>query len=100
MKRGKFIVFEGLDGVGKTTQATNLINNINKISPRYIYLHKFPNRVSNTGRKIDAYLKHEIEMSDEEIHCLFSDNRRKSMILLVYLYVELMLFAIDMHFQV
>jgi len=38
-------------------------------------LLRFPDRTSATGKEIDAYLRKEVELSDEGVHQLFSRNR-------------------------
>lgn len=75
-ERGYFIVFEGLDRSGKTTQSIFLLNYLSSVGINAFYLH-FPIRESETGKIIDQYLRNEIEMDDWEIHKLFSDNRRE-----------------------
>lgn len=74
-RRGLFILFEGLDGTGKTTHAKLLTEFLNQKTPtKYI---NFPNRSLPSGVLINKYLKKEIDLSDEEIHKLFSLNRRE-----------------------
>ena len=68
--KGLFIVFEGVDRTGKTTQSKLL-----QTALRNSELHVFPNRGSEIGKIIDKYLRREIELSDEAIHLLFSANR-------------------------
>ena len=38
-------------------------------------LWRFPDRTTQTGQKIDAYLKNTSDMDDAVIHQLFADNR-------------------------
>lgn len=75
MNRGKFIVFEGINGSGKTTI-------INKLSEYLIYKNykvkilKFPNRTTETGRQIDKFLKNELNFKclKDQIK-IFAENR-------------------------
>lgn len=43
----------------------------------------FPNRISKSGKEIDAYLRNQIEATNQEIHRLFSFNRREEAALIV-----------------
>jgi dTMP kinase len=75
IERGTFIVFEGGDRVGKTTQATQVVECFRAFGKKVVYL-SFPNRSSaTTGDKINSFLKGEIELSIEEAHTLFCQNR-------------------------
>ena len=81
-KRGVFIVFEGPDRIGKTTQiellktkynCSNIKNNTNNIS-----FMRFPDRTTTIGNIINNYLslaKENNNISDECAHLLFSANR-------------------------
>jgi len=73
-KRGLFIVFEGLDHSGKTTQSNLLYQYIKAktIPVRHI---AFPNRTTPIGSIINSYLKSSQQLSDQSIHLLFSANR-------------------------
>lgn len=74
---GKFIVFEGINGSGKTTIINNLINYYNKHNIKYKYI-KFPNRSSESGKIIDKFLKNEHEfLSINEQIKIFADNRKE-----------------------
>ena len=77
MARGLFIVFEGLDRSGKTTQSQLLVQRLQKEGIDCQHMH-YPIRTTPSGKRIDAYLKNEIELSDDEIHQLFADNRKES----------------------
>ena len=74
--RGAFIVFEGLDKSGKTTQSARLAENLRLLDIPH-KLIKFPNRESVTGQIIDNYLKNQgnCRFTDKEIHELFAKNR-------------------------
>ncbi|KAI0698349.1 thymidylate kinase-domain-containing protein [Cytidiella melzeri] len=73
-KRGAFIVVEGLDRSGKSTQAAALLRRLqdSQVSAKLI---KFPDRTTTIGKMIDSYLRSEIELDDHVIHLLFSANR-------------------------
>lgn len=67
MNRGAFIVFEGCDLSGKTTQAKRLLDYFNNIPVEYI---KFPNRTSPVGKLVSNGTS-----NAEAAHLLFSANR-------------------------
>ncbi|KAF9244168.1 thymidylate kinase [Melanogaster broomeanus] len=83
--RGAFIVIEGLDRSGKSTQAARLLARIqaesspcqpgDSESPCSAVLIKFPDRTTAVGKTIDGYLRSEAELDDHAIHLLFSANR-------------------------
>lgn len=86
--RGLFIVFEGLDRVGKTTQVNLLKNNLKDIfkailsSNMYnnnanVNLQHFPDRTLESGKKIDMYLKNNTNLDKDTVHNLFADNRKE-----------------------
>ncbi|KAI0834682.1 thymidylate kinase-domain-containing protein [Hypoxylon sp. FL0890] len=72
--RGAFIVFEGMDRAGKTTQA-KLLQQRCVESGREVRFMRFPDRTTPIGQMIDSYLKGETEVEDHVIHLLFSANR-------------------------
>ena len=73
-KRGKFIVIEGLDNVGKTTAALKLVSRLCREGIPTVYM-SFPNRQTKIGELINSYLKKNITLTDQSIHLLFSANR-------------------------
>lgn len=76
--RGKFIVFEGINGSGKTTIINNLITYYNKHNIKYKYI-KFPNRLSDSGKIIDDFLKNKYEFTSINTQIkIFADNRKES----------------------
>lgn len=72
VKRGLFIVFEGCDGTGKTTQTKRLVASGLLGEAKHMV---FPDRTTPVGKLIDQYLKKEIEFSDQTIHLLYTANR-------------------------
>jgi dTMP kinase len=76
--RGKFILFEGLDRSGKTTQATRLVAHLTKSGTPAV-LMKFPNRETPIGKLINSYLANETTVNDRLIHLMFTMNRWEEM---------------------
>lgn len=72
--RGSFIVLEGIDHVGKTTQVNAIVSYLHTCGKQAEYI-SFPNRTSPIGQLIDSYLKGKLELDDHAIHLLFSANR-------------------------
>jgi len=83
LKRGAFILFEGIDRCGKTTQCQLLVDYLNKThscghaASSAADLIRFPNRTSTIGKLINSYLSstEASDISDQTIHLLFSANR-------------------------
>jgi len=73
-KRGAFIVIEGLDRSGKTTQ-TSLLHDRLQSSGVPVKLLKFPDRTTAIGKMIDSYLRSQSDLDDRAIHLLFAANR-------------------------
>jgi dTMP kinase len=78
MNKGKFLVFEGINGSGKTTIINILINYFEDNSIKYKYI-KFPNRETQTGKIIDKFLKNQYEFKslNDQIK-IFAENRKES----------------------
>lgn len=70
MARGIFVVFEGVDRCGKSTQSALLSQFLPSSE-----LIRFPDRTSAIGQLINSYLSSTSDLSDEAIHLLFSANR-------------------------
>lgn len=73
--RGAFILFEGIDRCGKTTQSALLNTNLQAQAGKVSELIRFPDRQSSIGQVIDSYLQSKTELNDKAIHLLFSANR-------------------------
>ncbi|KAJ2849609.1 Thymidylate kinase [Coemansia brasiliensis] len=78
MSRGLFILFEGCDRSGKTTQSTRLVQALKDMGIK-AKLVKFPDRTTAIGKMIDGYLTQKSQLSDQAIHLLFSANRWEAM---------------------
>ncbi len=72
--KGKFIVFEGLDGCGKTTQAKKLGLFLRKTKHK-VFLTKEPTKDNKFGKKIDKVLHHKEKISPFELQKLFIKDR-------------------------
>ncbi|KAG8694980.1 Thymidylate kinase [Ceratobasidium sp. 394] len=73
-ERGAFIVIEGLDRSGKSTQCAQLAARV-EAAGKPVKSIKFPDRTTAIGKMINAYLQSESEVDDQTIHLLFSANR-------------------------
>ncbi|PFH53225.1 hypothetical protein AMATHDRAFT_138094 [Amanita thiersii Skay4041] len=73
-KRGAFIVIEGLDRSGKSTQISAILSRLEYHGVTAKVL-KFPDRTTPIGKMIDSYLKSQSDLDDRAIHLLFSANR-------------------------
>jgi len=69
-----YIVVEGLDRSGKSTQAATLTHRLNDAG-HTAKLVKFPDRTTSIGKMINAYLQSQTDLDDHVIHLLFSANR-------------------------
>jgi dTMP kinase len=74
-KIGKLIAIEGIDGVGKATQAKLLAENMTKLGFK-VFLSGYPQYQSKTGKAIAAYLNGETkELSVSAISYLYTADR-------------------------
>ncbi|KAF9362284.1 hypothetical protein BGX34_006468 [Mortierella sp. NVP85] len=76
--RGRFILLEGCDRAGKTTQCAKLVAAL-QAKGHSVELCKFPDRTTTIGQMIHAYLTNAKELDDRAIHLLFSANRWEAM---------------------
>jgi hypothetical protein len=72
--RGAFIVLEGADRAGKSTQCARLVASL-RAAGVDAASWRFPDRASGCGQMIDAYLRSQSELDDAAVHLLFSANR-------------------------
>ncbi|CAD7698164.1 unnamed protein product [Ostreobium quekettii] len=72
--RGAFIVFEGCDRSGKTTQSKKLVAALREKGVDAEWW-RFPDRTTGVGRLIDSYLAGKQDTEDDVIHLLFAANR-------------------------
>ena|SRR3989344_6638325 len=73
---GKFIVFEGLDGSGQTTQA-GLLSEYFKQLGKKVLLTKEPTKKSESGKKIEDILKHRKTADGGELQRIFAEDRNE-----------------------
>jgi len=69
-----FIVFEGIDGCGKSTQAELLVTFLQKAKRPARLIH-FPNYTSATGRQIAKHLRGEKLASPEQMAVLYAKDK-------------------------
>lgn len=74
--KGKFIVFEGLDGSGQSTQA-GLLKDFLLEKGNEVVLTKEPTLDSESGRKIRKVLDKELDISSKELQELFAQDRKE-----------------------
>ena len=72
--RGAFVLFEGADRCGKSTQAMRLVRTLEARGVE-AELWRYPDRATAMGKMIDQYLRSKSEMEDGAIHLLFAANR-------------------------
>ncbi|KAL9191177.1 hypothetical protein ACHAXT_000883 [Thalassiosira profunda] len=73
-RRGAFILLEGVDRCGKTTQVSLLVKHLLSLSLATV-AYRFPDRTTQVGGLIDNYLQSSVQTDDRAIHLLFSANR-------------------------
>lgn len=72
--RGAFIVLEGVDRCGKTTQCGLLLKHLVSLGVAAAAM-RFPDRTTSVGKLINQYLVGDAELDDRAVHLLFSSNR-------------------------
>ncbi len=75
MPQGKFIVFEGPDGSGQSTQAELLKNHLQE-KGKSVVLTKEPTKESEASHKISDALNKKISISPEKLQEFFVEDRR------------------------
>lgn len=73
---GKFVVIEGLDGSGQSTQARLLRNFLVKKGYK-VLLTKEPTNKSEAGRKIRKILDKKIKIKPQKLQELFAEDRKE-----------------------
>jgi len=73
-RRGAFIVLEGVDRCGKTTQVGLLVKHLMSLGLAAVAM-RFPDRTTMVGDLINQYLQSKSDLDDRAIHLLFSANR-------------------------
>lgn len=79
MEKGKFIVFYGVNNLGKTTQAGLLVERLNDSGSRAKYL-KYPiYDLEPTGSRINNYLRvgNPEHLTPKDAQILYAENRRQ-----------------------
>lgn len=75
-RRGKFIVFEGLDGSGKSTQSRRFKEHLESLGRQVLYTHE-PTDTGVAGTKIRRILKREEPFpKPKEMQMLYVEDRR------------------------
>lgn len=73
---GKFIVFEGLDGSGQTTQV-NLLSSFLEKEGYEVIKTKEPTLTSKAGKKIEKVLSKKEKISSKKLQELFAEDRKE-----------------------
>ena len=66
LQRGCFILFEGIDRCGKTTQCKRLVEFL-KNQGQEVEFMRFPDRSTVIGQTINSYLTNGIDMDEKNI---------------------------------
>lgn len=74
LRRGAFVVFEGVDRSGKSTQCRRVVDALLAKGLAAVAMN-FPDRTTTIGTMINAYLQNKAEVEDHAIHLLFAANR-------------------------
>lgn len=76
--RAPFVVLEGLDRAGKTS-LKSVVERLMKDKGESIYTISFPDRTTETGVEIDAFLRKRKSFKPMEVHELYGKNRTEKM---------------------
>ena len=74
-RRGLLIVLEGCDRSGKSTLSRRLVQDLSSVHSLPSQPMCFPDRSTQVGQVLDAYLKGKKQLNDQAVHLLFSTNR-------------------------
>mmetsp|Transcript_1820 Transcript_1820/g.5804 ORF Transcript_1820/g.5804 Transcript_1820/m.5804 type:complete len:209 (-) Transcript_1820:42-668(-) len=74
MSRGAFIVLEGIDRSGKTSQLATLLKALGARGVP-VAQERFPDRSTAVGSLLNRYLTSDLQLEDHAVHLLFSANR-------------------------
>lgn len=74
ISKGAFIVLEGIDNSGKTTQCKKLVEYLEDIDIPVKYI-ALPDRTTPIGKLIDKVLTKQVTVPKECLHMLFAANR-------------------------
>ena len=77
-QRGAFIVLEGCDRSGKTTQCEKIVQ-VLKLQNIKVEKRQFPNRKTPIGYILDGYLKGSYDIENHALHHLFIANMWEEM---------------------
>lgn len=72
--RGAFVLLEGVDRCGKTTQCGLLLKHLVTLGVAAAAM-RFPDRTTSVGQLINGYLASGQDLDDRAVHLLFSANR-------------------------
>mmetsp|Transcript_6665 Transcript_6665/g.9412 ORF Transcript_6665/g.9412 Transcript_6665/m.9412 type:complete len:254 (+) Transcript_6665:97-858(+) len=72
--RGAFVLLEGVDRCGKTTQCGLLMKHLVTLGVAAAAM-RFPDRTTSVGQLINGYLASGQDLDDRAVHLLFSANR-------------------------
>lgn len=78
MGRGHFILFEGGDRCGKTTQTIRLVRHLNELGHPSVSM-AFPHRSTHIGSLLDKYLSNKLQLDARSVYLLFLANRWERM---------------------
>ncbi|VDN11690.1 unnamed protein product [Dibothriocephalus latus] len=74
-RRGIFIVLEGTDRIGKSTQAKLLEDKLTRLYGTETLSVRFPDRSTPLGQSLNTYLNGKLELNPHAVHLLFTANR-------------------------